>query len=114
MRQDEVSKTPWCRSTEKRSSYHLLGEMGKKKRLLFWGMLLALIIGIFVSQWLIIKLSYTYGGVNLNSWYFVGGPKAPWLYTADKILHPEGPNGLGWLCKGIGAVVMFGSDVYAQ
>lgn len=83
-------------------------EIGKKKRLLFWGILLALFIGIFASQWLIIKLSYTYGGINLNSWYFVGGPKQPFLYTADKILHPEGPNGIGWLCKGIGVVIMFG------
>ncbi len=83
-------------------------EMGKRKRLLFLGMLLALIIGVFASQWLIIKLSYTYGGANLNSWYFVGGPQAPWKYTADKILHPEGPNGLGWFCKGIGVAIMFG------
>ncbi|MCK4245324.1 MAG: hypothetical protein KAX20_06845, partial [Candidatus Omnitrophica bacterium] len=83
-------------------------EMGKRKRLLFLGMLLALIIGIFASLWLVLRLSYTYGGANLNSWYFVGGPKAPFLYTADKILHPTGPNGLGWLCKGIGAAVMFG------
>ena len=83
-------------------------EIGKKKRLLFWGMFLALIIGIFTSLWLNLRLSYTYGGANLNSWYFVGGPKAPFEYTADKILHPSSPNGLGWLSKGIGAIVMFG------
>jgi len=83
-------------------------EMGKRKRLLFWGMLLALIIGIFGSLWLALKLSYTYGGANLNNWYFVGGPQAPWKYTADKILHPEGPNNFGWLCRGIGVAVMFG------
>ena len=82
-------------------------EMGKKKGLLFLGMFLALIIGIFASLWIALRLSYIYGGINLSSWYFGGGAKEPWLYTADKVLHPEGPNGLGWLCRGIGVVVMF-------
>ncbi len=82
-------------------------EMGKRKRLLFLGMLLALIIGIFTSLWLVIRFSYTSGGANLNKWFFVDGPIMPFKYTADKILHPTGPNGIGWLCKGIGVVVMF-------
>ncbi len=89
-------------------------EMGKKKRLLFWGMLLALIIGIFTSLWMVIRLSYLHGGINLNSWYFGGGAMRPWEYAMDKILHPEGPNGLGWLCKGIGAAIMFWSYVYEK
>jgi len=83
-------------------------EMGKKKRLLFLGMFLALIIGIFTSLWIVLRFSYFYGGSNLRAWYFVGGPQAPWKYTADKILYPTSPNEIGWLCKSIGIVVMFG------
>ena len=79
----------------------------KKKRLLFLGMFLALIIGIFTSLWISLRLSYIYGGINLNKWYFVDGPQWPYKFTVDKILHPTGPNGLGWLCKIIGAVVIF-------
>lgn len=81
-------------------------EMEKRRRLLFLGMFLAIVIGLFTSLWMILRLSYLHGGLNLNSWYFVAGPKGPFLYTAEKILHPTGPDGIGWLCKGIGVAVM--------
>jgi len=81
-------------------------KMGKKKRLLFPAMFLAITVGIVTSLCMVIYLAYTQGGINLNEYYFTGAPKYAYEYTADKILHPAGPNGIGWLCKGIGVAGM--------
>ena len=76
-------------------------------RPMLWVMLLAIFIGFAVSSVVIMKLAYTRGGINLNNWYFVGGPQAPYKYVTDHLTNPTGPNKLGWLCRVAGAVVMF-------
>ena len=77
-------------------------------RPLFWLMLVSILIGFLVSSFLILRLAYTRGGINLNGWYFVGGPQAPYQYVSDHLKNLTGPNKLGWLCRLSGAVVMVG------
>jgi len=76
-------------------------------RPMLWLMLLAILIGFAVSSVVVMKLAYAKGGINLNSWYFVGGPQAPYNYVADHLNNPAGPSKLGWLCRIAGAGIMF-------
>ncbi|MBU0477251.1 hypothetical protein KKC91_01605 [bacterium] len=76
------------------------------RRKLFWFILAALVIGLVSTFWIALKLAYTHGGINLNSWFFVGGPQWPYQYAADKMLHPTGVNWMGWLHTAIGGGFM--------
>ena len=40
------------------------------KRALFWAMLLAIVVSLVSSIWAVLYLSYSYGGINLNGWFF--------------------------------------------
>ena len=76
------------------------------KRLLFWAIMAAVFVTIAVSLFLVLRLSYRYGGINLNGWYFGGNPRAPFSYTADLIKNPTGSNAIGWVCRTAGLSVM--------
>jgi len=115
------------------SSLKLTENFNVRMRPLFWYCVAAIVITTVVSCAYILKISYQYGGVNNNSWFFGGGAKAPFEYVAPKIreynaamaikekkklgleitkddkatLARAGPNLRGWLFSGIGAVVMF-------
>lgn len=78
----------------------------KRKRPLFWAVALAIVVAAVGSIWMIMKMAYTYGGINLNPWFFWGGPKAPWDYVAQKLNTPEGVRWDGWAYTGIGAAIM--------
>ncbi len=80
--------------------------VGKRRRPMFWAMAIAVVIGVVVSSLMILYLSYTYGGLNLNDWYFKGNSRVAYSYIALKIEKPSGPDGLGWALKGVGAAVM--------
>jgi len=82
------------------------GESGRK-RPLFWAMMLAIVITMVSSTWVLLKLAYTYGGLNCNDWFFGGGAKAPYNFFVSKILNPSEPNALGWYITAGGAVGMF-------
>lgn len=84
-----------------------IGEnLSGNKRVFFWALFGAIIVNILATIILELKLAYKYGGINLNSWYFVGGPQAPYKYAADIIKNPTLPNKIGWLCRGIGFISM--------
>jgi len=84
----------------------LADEHLRRKRPLFWAVLLGLAMGAVGAGWVIMKMSYTYGGLNLNRWFFGGGARAPWDYVALKLNSPEGVRWDGWAYRGIGAVIM--------
>ena len=84
----------------------ILEKARERKRMIFWGIMGAIIINIIVTLWLELRLAYRYGGINLNSWYFGGGPQAPYKYVSDLIKNPTTPNKIGWLCRFIGFLVM--------
>jgi hypothetical protein len=80
--------------------------MGKNVRPLFWVMLLAIAISLVGSVWTILYLAYTYGGINLNGWFFGGGARAPFDLVAEKLQTPTGPSLEGWGNTLFGGVLM--------
>jgi len=78
----------------------------RRKRGIFLAIVLAVILTFIASNWIVLKLAYTYGGINLNSWFFVNGPQKPFEYVSTHINHPIGANTLGWFCRIIGAILM--------
>ena len=83
-------------------------EAKRNKRILFWAIMGAIVINIISTIFIELRLAYKYGGINLNSWYFIGGPQAPYKYIAEMIKLHSSPNGTGWLCRGIGFILMGG------
>jgi len=75
-------------------------------RPLFWAIWLAIGLSLVGSVWMILHLSYQYGGINLASWFFGGGVRAPFDYIAVKLNTPTGPNWEGWLHTGVGGGLM--------
>ena len=81
------------------------GERERKKPL-FWAMMLAIVVTMVSSTWVLLKLAYSYGGLNCNDWFFVGGARAPYDFFVSKILNPSEPNWLGWYITAGGAAGM--------
>jgi len=78
-----------------------------RHRLFFWALMLAVVVSMASSMWAILDLSYRYGGINLNQWFFGGGARAPFeTFVARRLQNPTGPSWEGWLFTGIGAGVM--------
>lgn len=50
---------------------------------------LAIIVGLGGSIWLTMDMAYTYGGINLHSWYYSGAPRWPFRYMASVANQPE-------------------------
>lgn len=78
----------------------------RRKRSLFWAIALAIAVSLVSSIWMIMKMSYTYGGINLNAWFFGGGALAPFNYVAEKMNTPVSPHWGGWISTGAGAGIM--------
>ncbi|MCM8764334.1 MAG: hypothetical protein NC830_03075, partial [Candidatus Omnitrophica bacterium] len=89
-------------------SLKIMDKFSGRKRYLFWAIMTAIFVNIVATMFFLLKISYKYGGINLNSWFFKGGPQAPLTYIADLIKNPTDSNTIGWLCRGIGLVVMSG------
>lgn len=79
---------------------------GRRKRPLFWAMMLSVVLTAVSSAWVLLKLAYTQGGLNCNDWFFGGGAKAPFNFFVSKILNPSEPNWLGWYITAGGALGM--------
>ncbi|MFH1567946.1 MAG: DUF6785 family protein [Gemmatimonadota bacterium] len=58
-------------------------------RRLVWALLVAVVVGLAGSIWFTVRLAYTYGGINLNNWYFVGLPQWPFDYMVSVYNAPE-------------------------
>lgn len=85
------------------------------RRPLLAAIFLAIILTLAAAIPLTLHLAYKAGGgVNLNSWFFVGGAQAPWQFVADKMNNPHGVSGTGWLLKGLGALIMLFLTVMRQ
>jgi hypothetical protein len=62
---------------------------GRADRRLPWALLLAVVVGTAGSIWFTMHLAYSYGGINLDGWYFEGLPKWPFDYMASVYNSPE-------------------------
>ena len=78
----------------------------RRKQGLFWAMMLAILVSFAGSVWIVMWLSYTYGGINLNQWFFRGGAVYPFNYIARELSNPTSANWEGWAWTGLGATVM--------
>ena len=67
---------------------------------------LAIALSLVGSVWMILHLAYQYGGINLASWFFGGGVRAPFDYIATKLNTPTTVSWEGWAHTGIGGAVM--------
>ena len=84
-----------------------LGEhMGRRLRPLFWVILLAAALSLVASIAMILHLSYRYGGINLQAWFFGNGSMTPFNFAAHKLNNPAPPHLGGWLHTGLGAGIM--------
>ena len=73
----------------------------RSRRLVFGGIVLALLIGALGSLWMIFHLTYKYGGINMNSWFFHRGPAVAYE-NAVRNLRPQGVYwpGVGFFAGG--------------
>ena len=58
-------------------------------RWLLGALFAAIAVGLVGSIWFTMTLAYTYGGINLHSWYFSGAPRWPFRYMASVYNAPE-------------------------
>jgi hypothetical protein len=88
-------------------SLKLIAGLPGRHRLFFWVLMVAVLVSMVSSMGAILALSYRYGGINLNQWFFGGGARAPFeTFVARRLLNPIGPDWDGWLSTGVGAGVM--------
>ena len=78
------------------------------KRALFWAILLAIVVSLVSSIWSVLYLSYSYGGINLNSWFFgpSGMPVYPFNFVSRELNSPDGPDIGGWVATAAGGSIM--------
>jgi ABC-type amino acid transport system permease subunit len=65
------------------------------RRMVFWAMVLALLIGALGSFWMIFHMAYLHGGINLNAWFFKGAPRAAYG-SALRAMDPASLYWPGW------------------
>ena len=78
----------------------------RRTRALLWALVLAVVVALVASAVTILYLAYTHGGINLHTWFFGAGARAPFEFIANKLTTEPGVQWGGWLFKGIGAGVM--------
>ena len=77
----------------------------RERRPIFWAIVMALVISFVLSIFLSLTLAYKYGGITLNSWFFSGGPRAPFRLMAEKLQNPSPPSTPGYFLMAGGALV---------
>ena len=78
-----------------------------RKRGLFWAMMLAIVVTLVGAYWMMIYLSYNYGGLNLPGWWWQSSSSTGLRYIASMIQSPA-TIGIGeWFFTGLGAGVMW-------
>ena len=85
---------------------------GPKGRL-FWAICIALGVSLLAATWIILHLCYTYGGINLDTFFMQSQSIRLFNDMARHIQHPVGPDLRGWGFTGVGAAIEAGL-IYAQ
>jgi len=86
----------------------------QEMRKVFWALMGALTVSIVTTMIVVLFLAYRYGGINLNSWYFVNGPQVPYTLVSGLMKTPNEPIPLTWTARLAGAAVMAGLMVMRQ
>ena len=85
----------------------------RRNRGLFWLMVLALVATYVTASAFSVYLGYRHGAVNMDTWFYQNSLPHPWRWTAALIQGNRGPNALGMVWTGAGALIM-GALVLAQ
>ena len=80
--------------------------IARHRRTIFWGMLLAIVVTLVSSVWTMMDLSYRYGGVNTDGFFYNYVNKLPYENAAARMQTLEGPHWENWGYTAIGAAVM--------
>ena len=96
----------------------LIDEMDRRSRkVVFWAIILALLIGVLGSFWMIFHMAYMHGGINLNGWFFKGAPETALKSAVRNLEAVQGIYwpGLGFFCGGgvVMALMMFARQRFA-
>jgi hypothetical protein len=75
------------------------------KRRLFWGMALALVLSMIGATWIIFKVCYEHGGINLHPFFMNRQAVRTFTDMARPIVNPLPADGRGWLFTGVGGLV---------
>jgi hypothetical protein len=67
-------------------------------------MVLAIVLATLSALFVTMRQAYLEGGLTLNNWFFNGGPRSIWTWTADRLANPTGPNWGGTALTASGAV----------
>ena len=88
------------------NSLKLGEELGRRKRPLFWAMMLALLIALSSASWMILSLSYEHGALNM--WIGSTGTSHMFAFEfVERLIRSPTPAHLwGWINTGIGALIM--------
>ncbi len=78
----------------------------KNRWMIFWAILIAILVSIASSIWMVLDLAYTYGGINTDGFFFGWGARYPFDNAASRIQSLEGPHWENWGFAAIGAGVM--------
>ena len=75
-------------------------------RRLFWVIMAAIAASLIGSIWSVVTLAYTYGGINLDGWFFNGLSHFAGNWITQNINNPQPIHGWHLGFAGIGAVLM--------
>ena len=78
----------------------------KGRRLIFWGILLAIFVTLGSSIWAILDLGYRYGGINTDSFFFGSAARYPFDNAAARLQALDGPHWENWAYTALGTGVM--------
>jgi hypothetical protein len=74
----------------------------RSRRLVFRGIVLAILLGAVGSCWTVLHLAYEHGGINMNDWFFKESPAAVYNLALRNIVEPTQVDwqGLGFFFGG--------------
>lgn len=87
---------------------HLWQSLGKRRRGFVLATVSAVGVSAVVSTWVILKLAYGDGGVNLSGWLFRGCPTVPFYYVTARLSNPvrSDPLRFAFMAGGAGLMSM--------
>ena len=83
-------------------------ESVSRKGIVFWGMILAVILGFTVSTGATIYFAYHGGANNASGWFFLAGPRYAIDFAAHFLRNPVGPDTGGTGLMALGGLIMLG------
>ena len=80
---------------------------GPQRRPFFWAMMGGILVTLVSSFWIVIYLSYSYGGINLHDWWWRYSSEFPLTYLAQMLNSTATTDIWGWMFTFFGAGMMW-------